>query len=371
VKILTTSIWLVTSFAGLVFLGSDTLRGAPQQGPSARPSAHSRRPKATKPTLHSGPASPPLETEFVPPAPPPAPPATSRILESYAERKKLVPANPQATPSSRSVRATKDTPAAAVEQASTANADQPDYSKSPDPEAQRIQDELQRLHDDSEARQAFYDDLRRTVQQVRAAVMSSDPSEEKMVSPEQNVRPSRPAETPLHQIGGHDAYSHPSSADPKPRESEIADPDNPQASLTPRVGGIDRAAYRMVARWAKANGTPVPLALGVAWMESHLNTKPARGAAGEVGMFQIMPMRCTLEGWPARRLSEPEFNAWMGTMLLARYYQEEGSVARAAAKYVAGPGVFDKKYSKAVWAYINWYAATVDSYASYFSHYQS
>ena len=60
-----------------------------------------------------------------------------------------------------------------------------------------------------------------------------------------------------------------------------------------------------------------------------------------------------------------------GRSLLARYYKEEGSVARAAAKYVAGPGVFNKKYSKDMWAYINWYASTVDGYASYFSREQS
>jgi hypothetical protein len=88
-------------------------------------------------------------------------------------------------------------------------------------------------------------------------------------------------------------------------------------------------------------------------------------------MFQIMSERCRLEGWPSSRLSEPEFNAWMGTMLLARYFQEEGSVARAAAKYVAGPGVFNKEYSKDMWAYINWYATTVDTYAGYFSRHQS
>lgn len=371
VKTVTTSIFLVTSCAGLVFLGSATLRGAPQQGPRTRPSAHSRHPKATKPTWHSGPASSPLETELVPPAPPPAPPVTSPILDFYAERKESAAANPQAVLPARSVRATKGTPAPAVEQASMADADQPDYSNSPDPEAQRIQDEFQRLHDDSEARQAFYDDLRSTVQQVRTAVRSSDSSEENTAAPEQSVRPPRPAETPLHQNRSRDSYSQPSRRDPEPRESESADADKPQASLTPGGGSIDRAAYLMVVRWAKANGTPVPLALGVAWMESRLNIKSARGAAGEAGMFQIMPTRCTLEGWPARRLSEPEFNAWMGTMLLARYYQEEGSVARAAAKYVAGPGVFNRKYSKDVWAYINWYATTVDSYASYFSRYQS
>jgi hypothetical protein len=88
-------------------------------------------------------------------------------------------------------------------------------------------------------------------------------------------------------------------------------------------------------------------------------------------MFQIMPARCKIEGWPPRRLKEPEFNAWLGTKLLARYYQEEGSWPRAAAKYVAGPGVFNKTYSDDVWSYINWYASAVNSYAGYFSRYQA
>jgi hypothetical protein len=88
-------------------------------------------------------------------------------------------------------------------------------------------------------------------------------------------------------------------------------------------------------------------------------------------MFQILPTRCRIEGWAPKRLREPEFNAWMGTRLLARYYREEGSWARAAAKYVAGPRVFDKSYSQDLWAYIDWYASSVDSYAGYFARYQS
>jgi hypothetical protein len=46
-------------------------------------------------------------------------------------------------------------------------------------------------------------------------------------------------------------------------------------------------------------------------------------------------------------------------------------VARAAAKYVAGPEVFNKRYSEDMWAYINWYATTVETYAGYFSSDQS
>jgi hypothetical protein len=254
--------------------------------------------------------------------------------------------------------------AAAKEQAHTANADHPGYSNSPDPEAQRVRDEFARLCEDTGARRAFYDDLRGAVERVRAGMRDENSAEEKLVSFQPAARPSRqtyvePVNPPLWREFN------------QPQEPPPAKPPAPQLSLGPYGDRMDHVARQRVVRWAKANGAPVSLALGVAWMESHLNTNPPRGAAGEVGMFQIMPERCRLEGWSPKRLSEPEFNAWMGTMLLARYYQEEGSVARAAAKYVAGPGVFNKGYSKDMWAYINWYATTVDTYASYFSRYQS
>jgi len=372
VKIITTSICLITSCAGLVFLGSATLLGAPLQGPSAGHAVPSRRSKATKPTghkatkpaWHSGPASSPLETEVVPLRPPAAPPRVSATLDSYAKRKKSEAVDPQAAPPAHSIRATKDIPAAAVEQASKANADQPDSSNSPDPEAQRIQDEFARLREDAAARRAFYDDLLGTVERVRAGMRDENSAEEKWVTFQPAERPSRKTSTEPVNPPHLPEFNAPPEPPP-------AKPAAPQSSLGPNGNRLDRVAYRSVVRWAKANGAPVSLALGVAWMESHLNTNPPRGSAGEVGMFQIMPERCRLEGWPPRRLSEPEFNAWMGTKLLARYYQEEGSVARAAAKYVAGPGVFNKQYSKDMWAYINWYATTVDTYASHFSRYPS
>jgi soluble lytic murein transglycosylase-like protein len=206
------------------------------------------------------------------------------------------------------------------------------------------------------------------VQQVRSGLGSEDAAERGVDSSDTNDESSQSNATSSRDTRKGDSGSRQTR---EPHESTSKDPDEPQASLRVGSGEIDRASYLMVVRWAKANRTPVSLALGVAWMESHMNPHPTRGAAGEMGMFQILPERCTLEGWPARRLKEPEFNAWLGTLLLSRYYQEEGSVARAAAKYVAGPGVFDRKYSKDVWTYINWYASTVDSYASYFSRYQT
>jgi hypothetical protein len=229
--------------------------------------------------------------------------------------------------------------------------------------ALRFQDEFARLREDAAARRAFYDHLLGTVERVRAGMREEDSAEEESVSFQTTAPPS--GKTSLDHVN-----LPPLPEFNEPQEPLPAKPAAPQSPSGP-YGKIDRVAYERVVRWAKANGAPVSLALGVAWMESRLNTNSPRGTAGEVGMFQIMPERCQVEGWPPQRLSEPEFNAWMGTMLLARYYQEEGSVARAAAKYVAGPGVFNKKYSKDMWAYINWYANTVDTYASYFSRYQS
>lgn len=303
--------------------------------------------------------------------PPPPPPPTARKPSVLGSPKKSRKSSARATRTTE--RAASSTmpytiaPAAYRQTVATPRSGSESDASVPDPEALRIQNELRRIRDDAEARRAFYDDLRRTVERVRAGAAHED------------VRDSRPAQiaSPMPVVQPVPAQnSEPAPARPVTHPEDIQptggnEPNAPQAQWSPSYGGIDRTAYLRVVRWAKANGTPVQLALAVAWMESHLNSNAPRGGSGEVGMFQIMPARCAAEGWSSSRLSEPEFNAWMGTMLLAKYYQEEGSVARAAAKYVAGPGVFNKTYSKDLWAYINWYASTVESYADYFSRFQT
>ena len=418
------SICLVAAGTGLSLLGSATLRGVPQEGSNEIHSVRADLSVPAKPTWHGGPASTPPEPEAVPPPPAVRPPTKALILGPQKQRSKLASATSVGKPPASSV--SPPTPTSRVtdglagavsaptpEAGSGAQGVKPhDYTDSPDPESLRIRDELKHLRDDSEARRTFYDDLRRTVERVRAGVRDEDSLEhgtgslvsrdavpitaESSSGDRHPVGTGRPAEALLVDHGqelrtpaanqdslerkaassqpaspsSHDTSSEPSSA-PEPRESRPANPGSPQASSSTRGGSIDRIAYLRVVRWAKANGAPVPLALGVAWVESQLHTDPPRGAAGEVGMFQIMPARCKIEGWPPRRLKEPEFNAWLGTKLLARYYQEEGSWPRAAAKYVAGPGVFNKTYSDDVWSYINWYASAVNSYAGYFSRYQA
>jgi hypothetical protein len=61
-----------------------------------------------------------------------------------------------------------------VKQAPQAKADQP--ANSLDAEAQRIQDEFARLREDTGARSAFYNNLRDTVERVRAGQRDENPT---------------------------------------------------------------------------------------------------------------------------------------------------------------------------------------------------
>src|SRR5208282_3262424 len=142
------------------------------------------------------PASTPLETEVVPSRPPAAPPRASTTFDPDAKQKKSAAVNLQTAPPASSIRIAKVPPAAAVEQASKANADQPDSSNSADPEARRVQDEFARLREDAGARRAFYDDLLGTVERVRAGMRNEDSPEEKWVKFQPAERPSRQTFTP-------------------------------------------------------------------------------------------------------------------------------------------------------------------------------
>ena len=69
---------------------------------------------------------------------------------------------------------TRHPAASAHELASTPKVVLRDDSNAPTPETQRIRDELNRLRDDAGVRRAFYDELRRTVERVRASQRDQD-----------------------------------------------------------------------------------------------------------------------------------------------------------------------------------------------------
>ena len=123
--------------------------------------------------------------------------------------------------------------------------------------------------------------------------------------------------------------------------------------------------------WAQENECPIELALATAWRESEMSLRPPRGSSGEIGMMQIMPERARLESVDPARLEDPKTNMWLGTKLLARYYKQEGSVARAAMMYVAGPGVFGKTYGPDLRNYIARYSSSVANFATYFGTYMN
>ena len=139
--------------------------------------------------------------------------------------------------------------------------------------------------------------------------------------------------------------------------------------LSPTGSVLDPAVVKRLMHWAQTNGCPIQLALATAWRESEMSLHPPRGSSGEIGMMQIMPERARLEGVDPSRLEDPETNMWLGTKLLARYYKQEGSVARAAMMYVAGPGVFEKTYGPDLRNYIARYSSSVDNFATYFGTY--
>lgn len=143
VKIITTSIYLVTSYVGLVLLGFATQPRTQQQKLINRHYVPSRSSKAAKPTWHSGPASTPPETEII-----------ARF--------------PSAVPPARSIRATAGIAVATVKQAPKTNTGQPVHLLTANPEAQHIQDEFARLRQEEAARRAFYNELLSTVDRVRA-----------------------------------------------------------------------------------------------------------------------------------------------------------------------------------------------------------
>lgn len=257
-------------------------------------------------------------------------------------------------------------------------------NREPDPEVLGIEATLRRIEQDARARQQFYAEVDSLVRRVR----SGQPIPQSLMLDSQ-------LPLPLHHTAGFSGTLIASNLPPprlleqsitaaapvapapplRPPGSGIASPNvassqplNPRL-LSPKSTRLDPAVVSRVVYWAQVNGCPTELALAVAWQESGMNPHPARGASGEIGIMQILPERARLEGVDPARLTDPETNLRLGTTLLARYYSEEGSVARAAMKYVAGPGVFGKRYAPDVRDYISWYSSSVDNNARYFGQY--
>jgi len=159
--------WLAFAGAGSYLLGATTPLAAPQ-GPQGLPPKLSRRPGPIKRTWHSGPATTPPQTEVVLPPRDVPPPAKSQILGVQAEEKKPVGEKPAGATSVDSGSLTRPSSPSASVPVSAPSAVLGDDSNAAIAETQHIRVELERLRDDAGARHAFYDELRRTVEKVRA-----------------------------------------------------------------------------------------------------------------------------------------------------------------------------------------------------------
>jgi hypothetical protein len=245
-----------------------------------------------------------------------------------------------------------------------------------DVEIRRIEVDLERISRDAGARQAFYDQMDRLVDCVRngrqispaltveAGWPAPPPSVARGPSPPAFSSGSISIHPPLQGFLG--SLSPPAPQPVVPRFAVTIQPiTSPQGSaMNPRV--VSRLIY-----WARRNRCPPELALATAWQESRMSPRPPDGSSGEIGIMQILPARARAEGVNPRRLRNPDVDMWLGTKLLARYYQEEGNVTGAAMKYVAGPGVFEHSYPADVGEYIRWYSRSVRAYANYFAQYIS
>ncbi|MEM8749109.1 MAG: transglycosylase SLT domain-containing protein [Pseudomonadota bacterium] len=102
-----------------------------------------------------------------------------------------------------------------------------------------------------------------------------------------------------------------------------------------------RGGYHgLIAKHARANGVPLKLALAVVEVESNYRAN-ARGAAGEIGLMQIMPRTARGIGYkgPMKNLYHPDTNIRYGMKYLGKAYKlGGGSTCGAILKYNAGHG---------------------------------
>ncbi len=116
-------------------------------------------------------------------------------------------------------------------------------------------------------------------------------------------------------------------------------PKAPSEAVAPNAVAPDRASFRAIARReAQRRGLPPEMADAVMRVESAYNPR-ARGAAGEIGLMQVMPPTARMLGFSGsmEELAEPETNIALGVRYLAEAWRlAGGDICTAAMKYRAG-----------------------------------
>ena len=159
---------LILVGAGLCLLATGSYSVTPQARAPVHPSSPSSHVRTMKRTWRTGPASMLPETEVVPARPSPVPPAVrAQTLSVQGEQKAKRGEELERGRPAGSTLAAMRTTAAPLKSVVTTNNESRRDSGYVDPE-KRALDELNRLRANPGARQAFYDDLRHTVEQIHA-----------------------------------------------------------------------------------------------------------------------------------------------------------------------------------------------------------
>jgi soluble lytic murein transglycosylase-like protein len=132
-----------------------------------------------------------------------------------------------------------------------------------------------------------------------------------------------------------------STQPPAPPDGSFAPTRSDPALAAPAQTGApaSRETFRTIARReALARGLPPEMADAVMRTESAYRAD-ARGAAGEIGLMQVMPPTARMLGFTgtAAELADPETNIALGVRYLAEAWRlAKGDICTAAMKYRAG-----------------------------------
>ena len=145
-------------------------------------------------------------------------------------------------------------------------------------------------------------------------------------------------------------------------ESKTTDTATPEKVVRKKkLGPKGRMALRknkyknLIAKHARNNGVPLNLALAVVQVESAYRPN-ARGAAGEIGLMQLMPRTARFIGYKGKmkHLYNPDTNIRYGMKYLGKAHKlGGGSTCGTILKYNAGHGAkkmnrISRKYCKRV-----------------------
>ena len=166
----------VLAGAAMCLLATSATSVSPETHPSSRPSPPAAHTRTIKRTWQTGPATMPLETEVVPPHPSSAPPAI-RVQAFGMQGEKVEKAGGDTAAGSHPGSTLVATRASTTLIKPENRVREQSQSSPVDPQ-RRERDDLSRLRTDPGARQAFYEDLRRTAEAVRAEdrVQQHDPA---------------------------------------------------------------------------------------------------------------------------------------------------------------------------------------------------